>query len=260
MGETNKPKLVTKEAVQSISNWAAEVLEAYSATIPEDQLVSTPTKKSIAKRLSANGAKRFETLKSLPLLVSAEVLSYCERIRIYPFITQYRLEVNKGSTDMIAAWQLHSHSLRQNELYVIQERGTDILDFLHNVASDFGLGTQNQAKVFEKRFKNQFEWRLRDRHRVVHAHEKPSMTSRLADMMIASDKSTESDVKDYIVGLLTNLSELIPGEKTDDPNVKLQRLLSVRDLYVQAAEEEAVQMIDIFFEELTRTIAPQAAT
>ncbi|MCQ1572099.1 hypothetical protein NFO65_15305 [Neorhizobium galegae] len=258
MQKEDDPKLVTKEAVQAISLWSKGVLEKYAANIPEAQLVSSATRKSVAKRLSENGAKKFTTIRSLPLLVSSEVLSYCERIRIYPFITQYRVELNKGSPEMIAAWQLHSHSLRQNELYVIHERGGDILDFAHYVATDLGLGSENRAKEFEKRFKKQFDWRLRDRHRVVHAHERPSMTSRLADLMIATDDSTKEDLKDYLMGLLANLSELLPGEKTDDPKEKMRRLLSVRDVYVKAAEEEATQMIEMFVDEMQKTISPLA--
>lgn len=254
MTEETHPKIVTKEAAQAISHWAYEILKKHAANVPPTQLASAATTKSVSKRLSVKGAKKFTTVKSLPLLVSTEVLSYCERIRIYPFVAKYREALKPDSPEMTAAWQLHSQSLRQNELYVIQERGTDILDFAHQVATDIGLGTENRAKIFENRFKTQFKWRLRDRHRVVHAHEKPSMTSRLTDMMITMTKSSEEDVKSYIIKLLLSLSEHLPGEKTDDPKEITRRLLSVRDIYVKHAEEEASKMMEIFFEEMEKTI------
>lgn len=256
MTEETEPRIVNKQAAQAISQWSICILEKHVANVPQSQLVSSTTAKSVSKRLSKKGAKRFETVSSLPLLVSSEVLTLCERIRIYPFVAKYREALRSDSPEMTAAWQLHSHSLRQSELYVIQERGGDILDFAHHVAADMGLGTANRSKEFEKRFKKQFEWRLRDRHRVVHAHEKPSMTSRLTDLMITTNETTEGDAKDFFMGLLVRISDMLPGEKTDDPKELTRRLQSVRDTYVKDAEEEAYQMMKIFVEELKETIAP----
>jgi hypothetical protein len=247
---------VTKEAAQTISSWCQHVLEKHAANLPESQLASRETFAAVQKRLSENGAKRFTTARSLPLLVAAEVLSWCERVRIYPFTAKYRVQVNNGSSDMVAAWQLHSHSLRQSEVYVLQERGRDIINFAHLVATDLGLGTQNRASRFDKRFKTKFGWRLRDRHRVVHAHERPSLTSRLADMMVATDETTKSFFEDYIVNLLTDIADKLPGDQTDDPKEKLKRLHLVRDVYEKGAEDEATQMIEIFVEELQMTINP----
>ncbi len=247
---------VTKAAAQSIFSRCKDVLDGHAARLPESQKVSPKTLAAVQKRLSENGAKKFTSVRSLPLLVSSEVLSWCERVRIYPFVAKYRVEVNNGSKEMVAAWQLHSHSLRQSEIYVLQERGKDIINFAHLVAADLGLGTENRANKFEKRFKTQFEWRLRDRHRVVHAHEKPSLTSCLADLMVATDESTNDVFQEYIVVLLRNIAETLPGEKTEDPKEKLKHLHSVRDIYEKGAEEEATQMIDIFVEELQMTISP----
>jgi hypothetical protein len=40
---------------------------------------------------------------------------------------------------MVAAWLLHSHSLRQGELYIIQERSVELLRFFRDVATNLGL-------------------------------------------------------------------------------------------------------------------------
>lgn len=250
------PRSVTKEDAQAISMWCQHVLENHAAELPDSHLASPKTVSAVQKRLSENGAKKFTTIRSLPLLLASEVLSWCERVRIYPFTAKYRVQVNDGSPEMVAAWQLHSHSLRQNEVYVLQERGRDIINFAHLVATDLGLGTQNRAVKFEQRFKTQFSWRLRDRHRVVHAHERPSLTSRLADMMVATDESTKTVFQDYIVGLLTDIAETLPGDQADKPKQKLERLYSLRDIYEKGAEEEAALMIEIFVEELQKTISP----
>ncbi|WP_156390377.1 hypothetical protein [Rhizobium sp. Root1203] len=78
----------------------------------------------------------------------------------------------------------------------------------------------------------------------------------MADMMVATDETTKSFFEDYIVNLLTDIADKLPGDQTDDPKEKLKRLHLVRDVYEKGAEDEATQMIEIFVEELQMTINP----
>ncbi|MBY5545984.1 hypothetical protein HFO61_03855 [Rhizobium leguminosarum] len=250
--------LVTKEAVKAISAWAFETLQGHALRVPEEQAISTATSDAIGKLISEAGTKRFQTIRSLPTLVSWEVSTYCERVRIYPFVTKYREAILGNSSEMIAAWQLHSHSLRQNELYVLQERGTKILDFVHLVTKDLGLNTENRARKFQQKFASQFKSRLRDRHRVVHAHEKPSMMSRVADLVITADDITKKEMHDYALDLIFRMAELLPGDE-DDPSEKVRALLNARQLHVSGAEEEASQMMQLFFENMENAIVPASA-
>lgn len=256
MQREDELKSVTKEVVQSIASWSLDVLQKHAENVPADKPVSAATAKFVARRLSAKGAEKYTTVKTLPQLVSVEVSTFCERIRVYPFVTRYREAINKASPEMIAAWQLHSHSLRQNELYVLHERGEEILEFAHLVAAELGLGTENRARKFQKRFNRRFEWRLRDRHRVVHAKERPSMTSRVADMIVTSEDITKDKMQEYAFDLLMRMYDILPGEKATDPRERINQLLALRETHVQGAEGEALQMIEIFVEELSKTIIP----
>ncbi|CDZ54398.1 hypothetical protein [Neorhizobium galegae] len=247
-------KIVTKETVQALSMWTQDALDKRVALIDGSREVSAPTAKAISRRLSENGAKTFTTVRSLPFLLSNEVLTYCERIRIYPFTARYREALKATSPDMNAAWQLHSNSLRQSEVYVIQERGKKLLGFAHQIAVELDIGTPARFMKFDARFNKKFERRLRDRHRVVHAHEKPSLTSRVTDMMITSDDTTSEDVQNHLMSLIFKMADMLPGEKTDDRQEIMKRLLDVPNMYAKIADEEAFDMINIFFEELKATL------
>jgi hypothetical protein len=251
------PEVLTQDMVWAVAGNVNELLEHYAQAVPEAKKVSKDTGEAIAKRISVNGAKKFTTVRSLPFFFASELLTYLQRIQIYPFVAKYREVLKPNSADMNAAWQLHSHSLRQSECYVIQERGTDILEFAHLVATDLGVGTKSRAKTFEKRFKKEFAIRLRDRHRVVHAHEKPSLTTRVTDMMVAANKTNPDEMNKQLMTTMFNVSQLLPGMPTDDPAEALKRMFDVREEYPKIAEREAVQMMDIFYEELVQTTAPQ---
>jgi hypothetical protein len=249
-----KPEVLTQNMVWAVAGRVNELLEHYALAVPEAKKVSSDTGRAIAKRISVNGAKNYTKVRSLPFFLAAEIRTYLERIRIYPFVVKYREVLKPSSMDMNAAWQLHSHSLRQSECYVIQERGTDILEFAHLVAVDLGLGTKSRAKNFEKRFKKEFEVRLRDRHRVVHAHERPSLTTRVTDMMVGADKENPDDMAKQLMKVMFDVSRRLPGMPTDDPDKAIKRMFAVREEYPKIAEREAVQMMDIFYEELVQTI------
>ncbi|NSL20193.1 hypothetical protein [Agrobacterium tumefaciens] len=251
-----KPEVLTQDMVWAVAGQVNELLEHYAQAVPEAKKVSSDTEKAIAKRLSVNGAKKFTTVRSLPFFFASELLTYLQRIQIYPFVAKYREVVKPSSADMNAAWQLHSHSLRQSECYVIQERGTDMLEFAHSVATDLGLGTKSRAKIFENRFKKHFATRLRDRHRVVHAHEKPSLTTRVTDLMVAADKKNPDEMNKQLMTMMFNVSQLLPGLPTDDPAEAIKRMFAMREEYPKIAEREAVEMMDIFYDELVQTISP----
>ncbi|MGO4524942.1 hypothetical protein AB4097_08765 [Microvirga sp. 2MCAF35] len=133
------------------------------------------------KRLTPKNVTTYSTPEKLPFLIYTEIESLGDRIRLYLFTARYRELINSGPREMSMAWQMHSHShsLRQGELYIIQERGVELIRFLHDVASGLGVTTVDRSNSFRKAFKKRFDRRLRERHRLVYAHERPSLTSRV---------------------------------------------------------------------------------
>lgn len=210
-GARAKPQ-VDRSSVQSLAAFAAAKLTEQLRSSSKLPVISDETKKDILKRVSPKAAAEFSIVENLPQLVSWEIDTLGERIRLYPFTALYREVINLASKDMVAAWLLHSHSLRQSELYIIQERGAELLRFLKVVSRDFGLAAPDQSKTFEKAFRKRFERRLRERHRLVHAHERPSLTSRVIDFGVAAQESDRDIVESTLADLFMKIVTLLPGD------------------------------------------------
>ena len=209
----------------------------------------------IDKRVSPKAAAEFSRAQNLPQLVALELEILGDQIRLYPYTARYREAINLASKDMVAAWLLHSHSLRQSELYIIQERSTDLLRFLRNVSQDLGLAAApDRSKSFEKAFKRRFERRLRERHRLVHAHERPSLTSRVIDFGVAAKETDKDIVEDSLADLFIKMASLLPGEPPKDAQELMQKINKLRDSHVDFAYQEATDMFDMLAFEVGTTL------
>jgi hypothetical protein len=237
--------------VNGLGIYAYSQLEKAVSLVTPAQ-ISTDTYKCVRKRVSAKIVSEYATPQNVLSLIILDIQQIGDRIRLCPFTAKYREQINLSSNDMVTAWQLHSHSLRQSELYIIQERGTEVLQFLHFVARDFKLKSVDCSNSFEREFKKRFERRLRERHRLVHAHEKPSLVSRLIDLMVSGDN--ERAVGQALGEVLAKVASIMPGPATDDPKEALRRLRSLGEQYAMLAEKEAIDMFDLFSEAVIRTI------
>jgi len=231
--------------VRSLASFAAATLWKQLANITKPPVISDETKKAIAKRVSPKAAEKFSIAENLPKLVALEFETLGDRIRLYPFTARYREVIDLSSKDMVAAWLLHGHSLRQSELYIIQERGADLLKFLQSVSQDFGLVASDQSKSFERSFKKCFERRLRERHRLVHAHERPSLTSRVIDFGVSVQETDRDLVESTLADLFIKLARLLPGDPPEDGNELMQRINKLRDAYPILAYREAADMFEM---------------
>lgn len=252
-GENAKPH-VDRDSVESLAKFAAATLREQLAKISKSPVISAETKKGIVKRVSPKAAAEFSVADNLPQLVSLEVETIGERIRLYPFTALYREAINWASKDMVGAWMLHSHSLRQSELYIIQERSTDLLRFIRDIGQDFGLVAPDRSKSFEKAFKKRFGRRLRERHRLVHAHERPSLTSRVIDFGLAAEETDKDIVTDTLADVLIKMVNMLPGDPPKDSEELLQRINGLRDAYPIFAHQEAAEMFEMLAIELGTTL------
>ncbi|MBZ6077357.1 hypothetical protein [Microvirga puerhi] len=241
---------VDRNAVKALAAYSENELRKGLARAAELPAISARTREGVAKRLSPKSVPTYSTPEKLPFLIKMEIESLGDRIRLYPFTARYRELINSGPHDMLTAWQVHSHSLRQSELYIIQERGTELMRFLHDVALDLGVATVDRANNFQKGFRKRFDRRLRERHRLVHAHERPSLTSRVIDFALVAEDADRETVADILANLTIDIANLLPGEPPKDAQEIMRRVSELRDNYVTFAEEEAEDMFAILSSEV----------
>jgi len=247
-------RFVDKELVCGLAAYTEERLRERIANSSGPPNISAETKKGVTKRVTPKNVAEFSTAEKLPTLISIEIQTLGDRIRLYPFTARYRDAINLASRDMMGAWMLHSYSLRQGELYIIQERGVELLKFLRDVAMDLGLPAADRSKSFEKAFKKRFERRLRERHRLIHAHERPSLTSRVIDFGVAAEEKDKDLVAETLGNLIAQIAQLLPGEATDDPQELQRRIFALRDSYATIADREASDIFEMFATEISKTL------
>lgn len=133
-------------------------------------------------------------------------------IRYLQYVERYRFYAQDFPVEMFMALRTHSYALRASEIYVIQERGTDTLRFANLVLRDLGLEAKDMSKRFSKLVATKFKHRLRERHRIVHNHEAPSMATRMLQMdrYMRDRKSVESHVR-MVADLLSNTPVELPA-------------------------------------------------
>lgn len=254
MTQEESPRKIDKKQVRALAAIVEGKLRGQLASLAQTLTLSAETKKGIVKRVTPKLVAKFSKAEMLPTLIALELEMLGDRIRLYPFTAQYREAINSAPRDMLVAWQLHSHSLRQGELYIIQERSVELLKFLREVATNLGIPSPDRSKFLERAFKKRFAYRLRERHRLVHAHERPSLTSRMVDFAIAAEETDKDMVVAVLADLLAKMAELLPGPSTDDPQESFQRLLALRDSYAAMAHREATHMFEMLTDEVGMTL------
>lgn len=100
-------------------------------------------------------------------------------------------------------------------MYTVLERATSIIRDVWILASDYGIAGEDCTASFQKNFRRRFDRALRERHRVAHAHEAPSMRSRAinvanrakdlpAELIASSMETLVSTIMDNLLGELAH--------------------------------------------------------
>ncbi|MCK4207516.1 hypothetical protein J3U99_22420 [Brucella pituitosa] len=76
-------------------------------------------------------------------------------------------------------------------------------------------------------------------------------------MMVSADKNNLDEMNKQLMTTIFNVSQLLPGMPTDDPAEAIKCMFAVRKEYPKIADREALEMKDIFYEELHATIIAQ---
>lgn len=239
---------------QALAAKVSETVSAAAKAAP-GRRASARSKTLVARRVQPNWLPKYEVMDDYSYLVWDEAMTILDRILVYPFTTSYRKHLVSAPKEVISAWQFHSHSLRVGELYIVLDRSLALLEFLTVVAEDSGLPVTDQRKAFEKAFRKIFDSRLRERHRLTHAHERPSMTSRIIDLSGGKCSGEEaSALKDFMEGMMTDMMRKLSEVSEAKGRTPPKTLQEVEALHEFGALQEARQMLRLVGEALLGTI------
>lgn len=215
---------------------------------------SDEAKKLVARRMPPKWLSKYEVMDEYGFVIWDEAMTILDRILVYPFTASYRKHLISAPKEVIGAWQFHSHSLRIGELYIVLDRTLALLEFLNIVARDSGLPVTDQRKVFEKIFKKTFDRRLRERHRLTHAHERPSMTSRIIDLSGGKWIGDEHESAEELMALLTSMLPKLKEASEAAGRTAPKTPQEVEAIHEWGAQQEARQMLKLVGDALLGTL------
>ena len=244
------------EQVTEVSTGIEVSLKRHLAHLAGSPLLSDATKKHIAKRVPPKTLAEYQTPEKAISLLSLEIEDLGLRISRYQFIERYREHFDAPSAEIRTAFVMHTHILRGSETYIIMERCGSLLDFFYDLASDLSLNPTKVSKALETRFKKDFERHLRERHRIVHAHERPTLVSRM--MSIPPDEISKPEVADTFKNVLDSFVEMVAPAVQSLFEIKdpADAMKKINDFRLQTVDKECLEMWSIFLDYLTKLIDP----
>ena len=244
------------EQVTEVSAGIEASLKRHFAHLGGSPALSDATKKHIAKRVPPKTLSKYHTPENAISLLALEIEDLGLRISRYQFIERYREHFEAPTAEMRTAFVMHTHILRGSEIYIIMERCGSLLDFFYDLASDLSLNPTKVSKALETRFKKDFERHLRERHRFVLAHERPTLVSRM--ISIPPDEMSKPEVADTFKNVLDSFVGMVAPAiqslfEIKDPAEAMKR---INDFRLQAVDKECLDMWAIFLDSLTKLIDP----
>ncbi|MFT8506870.1 hypothetical protein [Acetobacter sp.] len=215
---------------------------------------SEEAQKLVARRMPPEWLPKYEVMDNYGFVVWDEIMTILDRVLAYPYVTLYRKHLVHAPKDVIRAWQFHSHSLRVGELYIVLDRTVELLKFLAVVGKDVGLSITNQQKSFEKAFKKTFKRHLQERHRLTHAHERQSLTSRTVDFAGGKWTDNESESATALTAHAAMLFELFREVSKKAGYETMNTLEDIVTHHELTAQREARQMLDQIGKALFETL------
>lgn len=254
MAEEKSLSAILAEQINEVSGGIEASLKRHLAAMPLQPVLSDAVKKQIAKRVPPKTLDANLTPEAAISLAAMELADLGTRISHYQHIERYREHFNPPNVAMRAAFVMHTHILRGSEIYVIMEQCVSFLTFFYDLAEVLDLGPTNTAKSLEKQFKKEFDRHLRERHRIVHAHERPSLVSRMIGVP-PQDLADPKVIATYAL-VINQLSEMIGRSMGDAMGQKTpeEALASINALRLKAVDEECLKMWSILIDCINRLI------
>lgn len=195
-------------------------------------------------------------------LATFEVGNIGLKIRRYQFIERYKFFADLPDADMGMAFGEHMYAVRNAELYTILERGEAVVRFGAALAADLGVGDQKAATVYSKQYRAEFEHRLRECHRMTHAHERPSLVSRILQLGKIKTEEERKVVGDILGGIVRTMvaafkliQERLPEE---DRMPSMLDPVAFQRSYLQRNDTEAASMWCLFADAMLGAVGSAA--
>lgn len=256
--EDNLPPL-TPEVASGLAEKITGIIEGATKNSP-GRPASRATKALVAKRVPTKLLGTYEVMDPYGSVIWDETMMILDRILAYPITTHYRKHLAGAPPLVRSAWQIHSQSLRVGELYIVQDRTSALLKFLRQVAIDCGLPTTDCERSFQSAFKRTFERRLRERHRLVHAHERPSLESRIIALGSAAAPAEPGLVRSALENVLDRVIPLLAAAREKAGRTVPRSMDDVVAIHEGASDREARQMLELVGEALLGTLNALPAT
>lgn len=248
---------ILTDQMNTVSNGIGAALKEHLAQMPSEPSLSDASKGHIAKRVGPKAQAKYMNPEGAIDLLSVEVLDLATRISRYQYIERYREHFKASDPAMGTAFIMHTHILRGSEIYVIMERSESFLDFFHDVAADLDLNPAKKlGKDLQKQFKKNFARHLRERHRIVHAHERPSVISRITAIAPEPEGENrammEKSFQDAFKMMLGALDSMAPHlTQAADFETAIN---NINDYRLKAVDRECFEMWSILLDSINKAI------
>ena len=132
----------------------------------------------------------------------------------------------------------------------------ELLAFLYEIGPHIKISTVNQAGPYSRRFGDVMSFRLRERRRMTHAHEPPSLSSRVLEFAAEiTDQQKGRETVSFLLAIMKEAQDAIfAGEAVDefDP-------MALMKVNLQQADEEAALMWEMAKDSIQGSIALDGA-
>lgn len=200
----------------------------------------------VTKRVPPSARKNYTEIDDAGFLLLSEIYDLGSRIHNYQYIERYRSMVSKDTPKEIpAALTGHTYTLRSYEIYTVLERVVQLLKFARRIAEASGLPSILNDKKYESRMKKEFDYRLRERHRIVHAHERPSLVSRITSF--GAQNADNEIVKDVLGGIAVVQGIALKLLKERYPDITMPNVTDPDFYrgYLDRVDQEAAKMWEL---------------
>lgn len=235
-GDYFEPTEVSQEARQGVIKAVCDELAGGRASTGNP---SSELQRMVKARVRLADFKPYLVADRLIALSAAEIDDLGGRVHAYQYVERYRFAFQGFSQEMSSSFIRHTYEMRQNEVYAIKERAVKLLALLREVGSHFSIEATSQTKNFTGKFDKLMEYRLRERHKMTHFHEAPSMTGRMLEVTGMLSRAPESQKKQMIEVLAATMAKLSEAASTlgveSDPK-------EFRRKYLLAVDAEAADM------------------
>ncbi|SEQ39835.1 hypothetical protein SAMN05428969_2918 [Devosia sp. YR412] len=246
----------TGPSEDSIDLLLGELRTFLADRIGPDEIIGEKVKSEITKRTAPSAYKNYETLESALRLLLSVVSDVSVRIVRYQYIERYRYFFPSEDREIFLSFIDHIYALRVAEIYTILERAEDSIRFAAYVSDNLGLGDSKAAKRFSKKYRAAFQGRLRERHKIVHAHERPSLLSRILSLPSRTMEKPEQRqlvqaALQQVIDAFAQLQEMMAAAKMDvwpEDRVQFQKK------YLSAVDAESKEMWEIYVTHLRSAV------